>query len=98
MPGFLEGVREATRRHDLLLLFDEVVTGFRLAYGGAQEYYGVVPDLVAYGNDVSIRPEFINALEIYPVAPQSSSNLAFDPGPGTYFTRLDAARRVVLVR
>ncbi|MEZ6072472.1 MAG: aminotransferase class III-fold pyridoxal phosphate-dependent enzyme [Pirellulales bacterium] len=38
-----------TRRHDILLVFDEVVTGFRLAYGGAQEYYGVVPDLVAYG-------------------------------------------------
>ncbi len=33
----------------VLLIFDEVVTGFRLAYGGAQEYYGVVPDLVAYG-------------------------------------------------
>ncbi len=47
--GFLEGLRELTRRHDILLLFDEVVTGFRLAYGGAQEYYGVVPDLVAYG-------------------------------------------------
>lgn len=48
-PGFLESLREATRRHDALLIFDEVVTGFRLAYGGAQEYYGVVPDLVAYG-------------------------------------------------
>jgi glutamate-1-semialdehyde 2,1-aminomutase len=48
-PGFLEGVRAATRAADVLLLFDEVVTGFRLAYGGAQEYYGVVPDLVAYG-------------------------------------------------
>lgn len=47
--GFLEGVREATSRHDALLVFDEVVTGFRLALGGAQEYYGVVPDLVAYG-------------------------------------------------
>ena len=47
--GFLEGLREATHRHGILLLFDEVVTGFRLAYGGAQEYYGVVPDLVAYG-------------------------------------------------
>ncbi len=47
--GFLEGLRELTRRNDSLLLFDEVVTGFRLAYGGAQEYYGVVPDLVAYG-------------------------------------------------
>jgi glutamate-1-semialdehyde 2,1-aminomutase len=48
-PGFLEGLRAATREHGVLLVFDEVVTGFRLAYGGAQEYYGVVPDLVAYG-------------------------------------------------
>ncbi len=47
--GFLETVRRATRDRGILLLFDEVVTGFRLAYGGAQEYYGVVPDLVAYG-------------------------------------------------
>jgi glutamate-1-semialdehyde 2,1-aminomutase len=48
-PGFLEGLRERTRRHGIVLIFDEVVTGFRLAPGGAQEYYGVVPDLVAYG-------------------------------------------------
>jgi glutamate-1-semialdehyde 2,1-aminomutase len=48
-PGFLEGLRELTRRLGALLLFDEVVTGFRLAYGGAQEHYGVVPDLAVYG-------------------------------------------------
>ncbi len=48
-PGFLAGLRQATQRAGVLLLFDEVVTGFRLAAGGAQEYYGVVPDLVAYG-------------------------------------------------
>ncbi len=48
-PGFLEGVRTLCTENSLLLIFDEVVTGFRLAYGGAQEYYGVVPDLVAYG-------------------------------------------------
>ncbi|MBX7074960.1 MAG: aminotransferase class III-fold pyridoxal phosphate-dependent enzyme [Pirellulales bacterium] len=48
-PGFLEGIRAATRRHGVALIFDEVVTGFRLALGGAQEYYGVIPDLVAYG-------------------------------------------------
>lgn len=48
-PGFLEELRERTRRHGIVLIFDEVVTGFRLALGGAQEYYGVVPDLVAYG-------------------------------------------------
>ena len=49
VEGFLEGLREATAAHGVLLVFDEVVTGFRLAYGGAQQYYGVVPDLVAYG-------------------------------------------------
>ncbi len=48
-PGFLEGLRAVTRRYGVPLIFDEIVTGFRLAYGGAQEYYGVVPDLVALG-------------------------------------------------
>jgi glutamate-1-semialdehyde 2,1-aminomutase len=51
-PGFLQGLREITRRHGVLLVFDEVVTGFRLAYGGAQQYYGVVPDLAAIGKIV----------------------------------------------
>src|SRR5436309_5452369 len=49
MPGFLEGLRKITAEHGVLLIFDEVVTGFRLAYGGAQEYYGVVPDLCTLG-------------------------------------------------
>jgi glutamate-1-semialdehyde 2,1-aminomutase len=44
-PGFLELAREITRTNGSLLIFDEVVTGFRLALGGAQEYYGVIPDL-----------------------------------------------------
>lgn len=48
-PGFLESLRAACDRHHLPLIFDEVVTGFRLAYGGAQERYGVAADLVAYG-------------------------------------------------
>jgi glutamate-1-semialdehyde 2,1-aminomutase len=48
-PGFLEGLRELCSAEGVLLIYDEVVTGFRLAYGGAQAYYGVVPDLVAYG-------------------------------------------------
>src|SRR5215468_2005874 len=51
-PGFLQGLREITRRHGVLLVFDEVVTGFRLAYGGAQEYYGVVPDIACIGKIV----------------------------------------------
>jgi len=49
VQGFLEGIREITREKGILLIFDEVVTGFRLAYGGAQEYYGVTPDLAAFG-------------------------------------------------
>jgi glutamate-1-semialdehyde 2,1-aminomutase len=49
MPGFLEGLRKITTEHGVPLIFDEVVTGFRLAYGGAQEYYGVVPDLCTLG-------------------------------------------------
>jgi glutamate-1-semialdehyde 2,1-aminomutase len=48
-PGFLEGLREATRRHGVVLIFDEVVTGFRIAWGGAQEVYGAVPDMACYG-------------------------------------------------
>ena len=52
VPGFLQAVREATREHGVLLVFDEVVTGFRLAYGGAQEFYGVEPDLATYGKAI----------------------------------------------
>ncbi len=44
-PGYLELLREQTRRHGALLIFDEVITGFRFARGGAQEYFGVTPDL-----------------------------------------------------
>ncbi|HXC15043.1 MAG TPA: aminotransferase class III-fold pyridoxal phosphate-dependent enzyme [Stellaceae bacterium] len=48
-PGFLQGLRRITAENGIPLIFDEVVTGFRLAYGGAQEYYGVVPDLCTLG-------------------------------------------------
>ena len=47
--GFLEGVRALTREHEVLLIFDEVITGFRVALGGAQERYGVLPDLTCLG-------------------------------------------------
>lgn len=53
LPGFLEAVREVTARRGIVLVFDEVVTGFRLAWGGAQEWYGVVPDLATYGKAMS---------------------------------------------
>ena len=52
-PGFLEAVREVTRRHGIVLVFDEIVTGFRIAWGGAQERYGVIPDIACYGKAVS---------------------------------------------
>ena len=48
-PAFLPALRQITQENGVPLIFDEVVTGFRLAYGGAQEYYGVVPDLCTLG-------------------------------------------------
>ena len=52
-PGFLEGVRELANRYGAVLVFDEVRTGFRLAMGGAQELYGVTPDLVVLGKGMA---------------------------------------------
>ena len=51
-PGFLEFLREITERNEALLIFDEVITGFRLALGGAQEYYHVTPDITTLGKIV----------------------------------------------
>jgi glutamate-1-semialdehyde 2,1-aminomutase len=48
-PGYLAGLRELTARHGTVLIFDEVMTGFRVAYGGAQARYGVAPDLTTIG-------------------------------------------------
>jgi glutamate-1-semialdehyde 2,1-aminomutase len=48
-PGFLEGLRQVTREHGTLLIFDEVITGFRVAYGGMQTLYNIEPDLTALG-------------------------------------------------
>jgi glutamate-1-semialdehyde 2,1-aminomutase len=48
-PGFLEGLRQVTREHGTLLIFDEVITGFRVAYGGMQTLYDIAPDLTALG-------------------------------------------------
>jgi glutamate-1-semialdehyde 2,1-aminomutase len=52
-PGFLQKLRELTQKHGIILIFDEIVTGFRLAYGGAQEKYGVIPDLATYGKAIA---------------------------------------------
>ncbi len=48
-PGFLQGLRDLTNEFGIPLIFDEVVTGFRFAYGGAQEFYGVTPDICTLG-------------------------------------------------
>jgi glutamate-1-semialdehyde 2,1-aminomutase len=47
--GFLESLREVTEKHGVILIFDEVMTGFRVAYGGAQTLYGITPDLTCFG-------------------------------------------------
>lgn len=51
-PGFLKFLREITRKEGSLLIFDEVITGFRLALGGAQEFYGIIPDLATYAKAI----------------------------------------------
>jgi len=52
-PGFLQAIRDVTQRHGIVMIFDEIVTGFRIAWGGAQERYGVVPDIACYGKAIS---------------------------------------------
>jgi glutamate-1-semialdehyde 2,1-aminomutase len=52
-PGFLEGLRELCSRYETALIFDEVITGFRLALGGAQEVFGITPDLATYAKGIA---------------------------------------------
>ncbi len=52
-PGFLRGAKELAHRHGALLIFDEVITGFRVAYGGAQELLGITPDLATYAKSIA---------------------------------------------
>ena len=51
--GYLQQVRELTGKHNILLIFDEIITGFRVAPGGAQEYFGVTPDLATFGKAIA---------------------------------------------
>lgn len=73
-PGFLQGLRDITRRHGILLVFDEVVTGFRLAYGGAQQFYGVVPDIACVGKIVG------GGFPLAAVCASADLMQPFDPG------------------
>ena len=52
-PGYLEGMRELTKQYDVLFILDEVITGFRLALGGAEEYFGITPDIVVFAKAVA---------------------------------------------
>lgn len=74
-PGFLEALREITTRHGIVFIFDEIVTGFRIAWGGAQERYGVVPDLAAYGKAMA------GGFPLAAIAGRAEVMEAFDGGP-----------------
>ncbi len=52
-PGYMEAVKDLAHRHGALLIFDEVITGFRVAYGGAQELLGITPDLATYAKSIA---------------------------------------------
>lgn len=92
-PGFLEGLRHVTERHGALLIFDEVMTGFRLAPGGAQQRYGIKPDLTtigkivggglpiaAYGGRSDIMSKVAPAGPIYQAGTLSGNPLAVSAG------------------
>lgn len=91
--GFLEGLRELTRQYGALLVFDEVMTGFRIAYGGAQEKFGVTPDLTtlgkviggglpvgAYGGRADIMKMVAPAGPVYQAGTLSGNPLAMTAG------------------
>ena len=92
-PGFLQGLRELCTRHGIVLIFDEVMTGFRLARGGAQELYGVTPDMTtlgkiiggglpvgAYGGRADIMNQVAPAGKVYQAGTLSGNPLATAAG------------------
>jgi glutamate-1-semialdehyde 2,1-aminomutase len=91
--GFLEALREDTKRHGALLIFDEVITGFRLAPGGAQQFYGIYPDITclgkilggglpvgAYGGPKSIMERVAPMGDVYQAGTLSGNPLAMAAG------------------
>jgi glutamate-1-semialdehyde 2,1-aminomutase len=86
LPGFLQGLRDITAEYGIPLIFDEVVTGFRLAYGGAQEYYGVTPDLCTLGKVIGggyPLSAIAGRTEIMAHFDQAKAGAAFTPQIGT---------------
>jgi glutamate-1-semialdehyde 2,1-aminomutase len=95
-PDFLQGLRDITARYGALLIFDEVITGFRLSYGGAQALYGVLPDLTcmgkiiggglpvgAYGGKKEIMSLMSPAGPVYQAGTLSGNPLAVSAGIAT---------------
>jgi glutamate-1-semialdehyde 2,1-aminomutase len=95
-PGFLEHLRSLTREHGALLIFDEVITGFRIALGGAQERYRVIPDLTclgkivggglpvgAYGGRRDLMEQISPLGTVYQAGTLSGNPLAMAAGAGT---------------
>jgi len=95
-PGFLKGLRRLTRDAGALLIFDEVITGFRVARGGAQELYGVTPDLTclgkvlggglpigAYGGRRDLMEQVAPAGPVYQAGTLSGNPLAVSAGIAT---------------
>jgi glutamate-1-semialdehyde 2,1-aminomutase len=93
LPGYLEGMRAITERYGALLIFDEVMTGFRVAFGGAQQLYGIQPDLTtmgkviggglpvgAYGGRKDIMSKVAPAGPIYQAGTLSGNPLAVAAG------------------
>lgn len=95
-PGYLEGLREVTRQAGALLIFDEVITGFRVAYGGAQTLYGIEPDLTclgkiiggglpvgAYGGRADLMDQMAPAGPVYQAGTLSGNPLSVAAGLAT---------------
>ena len=105
-PGFLDGLRRLTAANDALLIFDEVITGFRVAYGGAQVRYGVTPDITCLGKIIGGglpvgayggRREIMEM--VAPLGPMYQAGTPLRQPPGRnrrldYPHRLAAARRL----
>jgi glutamate-1-semialdehyde 2,1-aminomutase len=96
LPGYLESLREITTRHGALLIFDEVMTGFRVAFGGAQQLFGIRPDLTtlgkviggglpvgAYGGRKDIMSQVAPAGPVYQAGTLSGNPLAVAAGSAT---------------
>ena len=104
-PGFLKGLREACDEHGAVLIFDEVISGFRVALGGAQQLYGVTPDLTtlgkiigggfpvgAFGGKAEIMKSLAPVGPVYQAGTLSGNPVAMVAGPGAHRRAVEAGR------